>query len=138
MTINTLLATAVSVYGLLSIGAMFRAHKLADRIALLRRTLVIYGAVMVPFAASLVATASVRRPSSGDVRDGSVPLEWYQQLEDANREQLLGFLVLAFVVAVVAWQSLLVLGSLRSFVTEQSMDLATREQIADQHERAAS
>jgi hypothetical protein len=67
-----------------------------------------------------------------------VPIEWYRELRLATDEHLLGFSIVAFVLTVVAIQGALLLGSLRVFVTEQALDLTTREQIADHGGRVAS
>lgn len=138
MTFTSLIAIFVGVFGLFSIGAAFRAHTLTLRIALLRRTLLVFGALLVPMAATLVVTAQVRPPSAREVTGAEVPIEWYRELRLATDEHLLGFSIVAFVLTVVAIQGALLLGSLRVFVTEQALDLTTREQIADHGGRVAS
>lgn len=138
MNILHLLAIVVGVSGITSISLLFRAQKLTERIAVLRRTLITYAVLLVPLGPVLLVQGQVRRPSAREVAEGAVPLEFYQQLQFANEQQLFGFCLLGFAIAVVAVQGAGVLTSLNGFVTRQSMDLATREQIADQRERVVS
>lgn len=138
MTITFLIAIFVATFGMLSIGGMFRAHRLEERITVMRRVLIAYGAVMVPLGVSLLATAQVRPPGRADMDQARVPAEWFDQLEAAGHEQLLAFCVLTFAVMVVAVHAIVLLGSIRSFVTRHSLDLAAREQIADGRERAGA
>ena len=120
MSFTSLATTYLVVFLLLSLGGLLRAHRLAEKLANLRRTLLL----TTPGLVALVIGVLAEGQAPDLEAEGAAAA-----LREAQNAQLIGFAAFVFTIAMLLGHAAIVLGELRAFVTTQSLDLATRQQV---------
>jgi hypothetical protein len=124
---TTAIARYLLVASLLATGAMFRAPALSQRLAALRRSLLLLGpgVLALGLVTAITPRVPVHAPASGALDDAS----WSSvRGEIAAAKVALAALGITFVLLFV--QGAAVLAELRAFVTKHELDLAARDEAA--------
>ena len=119
-----------AVVALLSTGNLFRAARLEQRIGVLRNGLICLGPGLIALAIALVTTAQAPSPALESIGDGPATKEWLEAARAARQALLMAVGGLAFALAMLGVQAIVVLRDLRDFVTTHRLDLAGRDQAA--------
>ena len=138
MTVTHFAAIYLGVHMLISLGGMFRAPSLAERLGNLRRNLLLTVPPVFLLLGAMVVEGRAPRLSAEARRTGVVEPAWFEALREAENVQVLGFAVLAFAVAMLLVHVSVALSGARGFVTTHTLDLAARDQVELARDRAGS
>ena len=113
----------------LTTGRVCQPQRLEQRLQLIRSGLIAMVPLLLTLAVLSVVTTRVPAAPSGLLTDVEVREQWFDVLHESQFRGRIALGGLAFTVALLAVQLLVVLGDLRSFVSTHRLDLAARDEV---------
>jgi len=112
----------------LTTGRVCQPQRLEQRLGLIRSGLIAMAPLLLTLAVLSVVTTRVPAAPSELLTDVEVREQWFGALHESQVRSRIALGGLAFSVALLGVQLLVVLGDLRSFVSTHRLDLAARDE----------